>query len=47
MNSQDSQGNMSDDMKARLNELKQKEESGDLDDMGREELANMRDDMGM
>ena len=42
------QDNMSNEaMQARLNELQQMEANGELDDMGRQELANMRDNMGM
>lgn len=39
------QDNMSNE--ARLNELQQMEANGQLDDQGREELANMRSSMGM
>ena len=42
------QDNMSNEaMQARLNELQQMEANGELDDMGRQELANMRDNMSM
>lgn len=33
---------MSDDMRARFEELKSKEQAGELDDKGREELQNLR-----
>lgn len=46
MSKQDSSGN-NDAMQARLNELQQMEANGELDDNGREELASMRDKMGM
>jgi hypothetical protein len=40
-NMKDKGGDMS-DMKARFEELKSKEQAGELDDKGREELAELR-----
>jgi hypothetical protein len=37
--------NMSDDMRARYQELKSKEDSSDLDDKGRQELQQIRNRM--
>lgn len=38
----DDMGGFADDMKQRYEELKSKEDSGDLDDKGREELQQLR-----
>lgn len=39
-------GDMSEDMKERFEELKQKEQDGSIDDRGRMELQQMREKFG-
>lgn len=46
-NIKDKMGDMSDEAKQRFNELKQKEQDGQLDDKSREELQQMRDRFGL
>ncbi len=45
-NMQDKMGDMSDEAKDRLNELKSKEDTGQLDDKGKQELQNLRERLG-
>lgn len=46
-NMKSNSGNISDEMKARYQELRDKEQSGMLDDAGRMELQDLRDRMEM
>jgi hypothetical protein len=46
-NIKDKMGDMSDEARQRFNELRQKEQDGQLDDNARDELQQMRDRYGL